>query len=265
LHKSLSGVDKINSYFDSKERSKLKFNSIGIIYEKDVCILNEHLVIILKSTATYFILVLFTRAMGRKQISQLTYFDYVVGITIGSIAAEVAVTKNVKMLDGVGSLLIWSSLTILISKITLKNILLRLWIDSEPLLIIDKGSVIYKNMKRAKYNIGDLLMQLREKDIFNITEVEIAILEPDGKLSVLKKSEHTLVTVQDMHIKKPKAGMMIDLILDGNILASHLRLLQKDEDWVMDQLKMRNINNLSDVIFAGIQSDEQIYIVTKDS
>ncbi|MDP4178455.1 MAG: DUF421 domain-containing protein [Bacillota bacterium] len=226
--------------------------------------MNEHLILLFRSILTYLVLVIFTRVMGRKQISQLTYFDYVVGITIGSIGAEVAITKNVKIIDGIISLVTWSALTILTSEITLKNIKLRLLIDSEPLLIIDKGKVIYKNMKKAKYNIGDLLMQLRNKDIFNITDVEIAILEPDGKLSVLKKAELTSVTVGDMNIKKPKVGMMMDIVLDGNILSSHLPLIKKDEDWIKSQLKSRNINNIKDVVYAGIQADEQIYVVTKD-
>jgi uncharacterized membrane protein YcaP (DUF421 family) len=226
--------------------------------------LNEHLILIFRSIFTYIVLVIFTRAMGRKQISKLTYFDYVVGITIGSIAAEVAVSKDVKIFDGIVSLLIWTVLTILISIITLKNIKLRLLIDSEPLLIIDKGRAIYKNMRKARYNVGDLLMQLRDKDIFNITDVEIAILEPDGKLSILKKADQTLVTIGDMNIKKPKIGMMVDLVLDGNIISSHLSLIHKDEAWVIAQLKARNINNIKDVVFAGIQADEQIYIITRE-
>ncbi len=147
---------------------------------------------------------------------------------------------------------------------TLRNIKLRLLIDSEPLLIIEKGKVIYKNMKKTRYNMGDLLMQLRDKDIFYITDVEVAILEPNGKLSVLKKAEQTTLTVGDMNIKKPKTGMMLDLILDGHILSSHLKKIHKDEVWVMKQLKKQNINELQDVVFAGIQADEQIYIVTKN-
>ncbi|MBW9173153.1 DUF421 domain-containing protein [Clostridium estertheticum] len=227
--------------------------------------MNGHLIIIFRSIVTYFVLLSFTRVMGRKQISQLTYFDYIVGITIGSIAGESAVNNNVKISDILISISIWSLLTILISEITLKNIKLRLLIDSEPLLIIDKGKVIYKNMKKARYNMGDLLMQLRNKDVFYITDVEIAVLEPDGKLSVLKKVEQTAVTVGDMNIKKSKTGMMVDIVLDGNILSSHLSLIQKDEKWVMSQLKARNIDNIKDVIFAGVQPDEQIYIVTKYS
>jgi len=226
--------------------------------------MKEYLILFFRSVVTYFILVLFTRIMGRKQISQLTYFDYVVGITIGSIASVASLDKQVNMYEGIFCIMVWSILTILISEITLKNIKLRLLVNSEPLLIIDKGNVIYKNMKKARYNIGDLLMQLRVKDIFYITDVEIAILEPDGKLSVLKKSEHTTLTIEDMNIKKPKTGMMVDIILDGNILSSHLQQIQKDENWVITQLKARNIDNIKDVVFAGIQADEQIYIVTKN-
>ncbi|HEY5563308.1 MAG TPA: DUF421 domain-containing protein [Clostridiaceae bacterium] len=195
--------------------------------------MNEHLIMIFRSFVTYIILLTFTRIMGRKQISQLTYFDYIVGITIGSIAVEASVTRNINMFDIIVSIAIWSVLTIIISEITLKNIKLRLLLDSEPLLIIDKGKVIYKNMKKARYNMGDLLMQLRNKDAFYITDVEISILEPDGKLSVLKKAEQTTITVGDMKMEKPRTGMMVDIVLDGNILSSHLPLIQKDEAWVI--------------------------------
>ena len=118
-------------------------------------------------------------------------------------------------------------------------------------------------MKKARYNMGDLLMQLRNKNIFNITEVEIAILEPDGNLSIIKKAEFSTITSGDMKIQVSKVGMMIDLVLNGNILSSHLAHIQKDEKWLMAQLRTRKIKNIKDVIFAGIQADEQIYIVTK--
>ncbi|EJO5348591.1 DUF421 domain-containing protein [Clostridium botulinum] len=226
--------------------------------------MKEYLIIFFRSVITYFILVILARVMGRKQISQLTYFDYVVGITIGSIAAVASIDPRIDMFKGVFSISIWAILTILISEITLKNIKLRLWIDSEPLLIIEKGKVIYKNMKKARYNMGDLLMQLRDKNIFYITDVEIAILEPNGTLSVLKKAEQSVLTAKDMNIKKPKTGMMLDLILNGEILYSHLSQINKNENWVISQLKARNIYNIKDVVFAGIQADEQIYIVTKN-
>lgn len=226
--------------------------------------MNYYLILLIRSVITYFVLLLFARIMGRKQIAQLTYFDYVLGITIGSIAASASVDKNISVIDGCFSIIIWSLLTILISIIALKNIKLRLLINSEPLLIINKGKVIYKNMKKAKYNVGDLLMQLRVKDIFYITDVETAILEPDGKLSVLKKADKAAVTAEDLNIKKPEAGIMMDIILDGNILFTHLPQVQKDEYWVLEQLKTRNINNINDVVYAGLQADGKVYIVTKN-
>lgn len=226
--------------------------------------MHVYLNILFRSIITYFVLLLFTRIMGKKQLSQLTYFDYIVGITIGSIAAAASVDKHIDVFQSCFSIIVWSILTVLISIATLKSIKLRLWVDSEPLVIINKGKVIYKNMKRAKYNIGDLLMQLRNKDVFYITDVEMAVLEPDGKLSVLKKAEKTSVTIEDMNIKKPKTGMMVEFILDGNLLSNHLSQIKKDEKWVASQLKSRNIYNIKDVVFAGVQADGQIYIVTKN-
>ncbi|PJI09747.1 MULTISPECIES: DUF421 domain-containing protein [Clostridium] len=223
----------------------------------------HYLNIFFRSLISYFVLLIFTRIMGKKQLSQLTYFDYIVGITIGSIAAAASVDKHINVFESCFSIIIWSLLTLTISEIALKSAKLRLWLDSEPLIIINNGKVIYKNMKKAKYNIGDLLMQLRNKDIFYITDVEIAVLEPDGKLSVLKKAEKTSITAEDMNIKKPKVGMMVDIVLNGNILSNHLKQIQKNKDWVIAKLKERNISNIKDVIYAGIQADEQLYIVTK--
>lgn len=106
--------------------------------------MNEYYILFIRSVVTYFTLVVCARIMGRKQISQLTYFDYVVGIIIGSIASTASVEKNVDMYEGIFCIIIWSFLTILISKITFKNIKLRLLADSRPLLMIDKGKVFIK-------------------------------------------------------------------------------------------------------------------------
>ena len=107
-------------------------------------------------------------------------------------------------------------------------------------------------------------MQLRDKDIFNITDVETALLEPDGKLSVLKKPEQNIATLKDLNIKAPKVGLMADLILDGKILTSHLSMINKDETWLYNELNLRKLNNINKIVYAGMQADEQLYIVTKD-
>ncbi|AAK76892.1 DUF421 domain-containing protein [Clostridium acetobutylicum] len=225
--------------------------------------MKHYMIVFLRSAISYIILLLFTRFMGKKQLSQLTYFDYIVGTTIGSIAAAASVDRHIDVFESCFSIVVWSVFTILISIITLKSIRLRLWIDSEPLVIINKGRVIYKNMEKAKYNMGDLLMQLRNKDIFYITDVEIALLEPDGKLSVLKKAEKSSVTVEDLGIQKPKTGVMVEIILDGTILYNHLQQIKKDEAWVKEQLKIKNIQDIKNVVFLGVQADNEVYVVTK--
>ena len=94
--------------------------------------------------------------------------------------------------------------------------------------------------------------------------MDMLINEPDGKLSVLKKADKAAVTAEDLNIKKPEAGIMIDIILDGNILYTHLPQVQKDEYWIFQQLKTRNINNINDVVYAGLQADGKVYFVTKN-
>lgn len=216
-----------------------------------------------RSLITYSVLLLSTRLMGRKQIAQLTFFDYAVSITMGSIAASMATSSGFDIAHGIFCIVIWAALTILISEVNLRNINIRLLIDSEPLLIVDKGKVVYKNMKKARYNIGDLLMQLRDKDVFYITDVEAAILEPDGKLSVLRKAEKSAVTAEDMNVKKSKSTLMVDLILDGKVLQSHLKLIGRKEDWLKAELARMGFHNLNQIVYAGLQGDGQIYLVLK--
>lgn len=118
-------------------------------------------------------------------------------------------------------------------------------------------------MKKARYNVGDLLIQLRNKDIFNITDVDTAVLEPDGKLSVLKKSGMECVTCSDLQLQKPAVGMMTDLVLDGKILTKHLSEVGKDAGWVFSTLYERKIYDLRQVVYAGLQADGEVYVVTK--
>ena len=107
-------------------------------------------------------------------------------------------------------------------------------------------------------------MQLRQKDVFDITEVEFAILEPNGDLSVLKKSQYNTVTTKDLNIPTSYKGLMTELILNGQIMISHLEMMNLDIEWLLNQLKIRNINNIDEVIFAAIQTDGQLYIALKN-
>lgn len=220
--------------------------------------------IFLRSVIVFIGLLFLTHLMGRKQLSQITFFDYVVGITVGSIAASIVVDRSINVIDGIIATVVWCAMPIIIGYIAVKNLAFRRFVDGEPKVIIQNGTIINKNMLREKYNIGDLLMQLRDKGVFDISEVEFAILEPNGELSVLKKSQYYPVTPKDLNISTNYKGLMTELIIDGRIITQHLNTINKDTQWLQEQLKSRNINNIEDIMLAGLQTDGQLYISLKN-
>ncbi|WP_029451111.1 DUF421 domain-containing protein [Clostridium algidicarnis] len=223
----------------------------------------NYLYVFIKSVATFFILLILARLMGRKQLSQITFFDYIVGITIGSIAGSGIIDRDISMYDTIIALLVWSMLPIIIGNINLKSIRTRKLIESDPVIIIQNGVVNEKNMKKVRYNIGDLLMQLREKGIFELSEVEFALLEAHGELSVLKNSQSREVTLKDLNIKVPYKGMTIEVILDGAILNQNLSIINKDEAWLINELKNRNINDVKHIMYAGYTSEGNLEVVKR--
>ncbi len=225
----------------------------------------EHLDILFRSVIAFAVLLLFTRLMGRKQLSQITFFDYIVGITIGSIAASMAVDESIPVIDGVIALVVWCVLPIIIGIIALKSIKFRTFIDGAPKIVIQNGVILNRNMKKEKYNIGDLLMQLRDKDIFDIREVEFAVLEPNGTLSVLKKSENQSPTKQDLNINTEYMGLMTELIIDGDILTKHLQSIGKDKAWLVKELSKLNITETKNIIFCGLLSDGKLYVSQRNN
>ncbi|MEA4894608.1 MAG: DUF421 domain-containing protein [Oscillospiraceae bacterium] len=203
--------------------------------------------------------------MGRKQLSQITFFDYIVGITIGSIAAVIAVDRTINVIDGTIAIVLWSVMPVVVGYIAMKSIKFRILVDGEPKVIIQNGVIINKNMLREKYNMGDLLMQLRDKGVFDISEVDFAILEPNGKLSVLKKPQNCAVTLKDMNITADYTGVMTELIIDGRIISKHLESIGKDIGWLNGQLSNRNIDNIENVVFAGYLSNGELYISLRNN
>lgn len=142
---------------------------------------------ILRSTLSFIVLLILARLLGKKQLSQLTFFHYITGITVGSIAAEIASQHETPFLDGLIALIWWTVLTLLMSYISLKFPTIRTWIDDEPTIVIKDGEISTKSLKSARLHMDDVLMMLREQSIFSIQDVHYAVLETNGELSVMKK------------------------------------------------------------------------------
>ena len=222
--------------------------------------MNEYIEAVLRSVVTFIGLLGLTLLIGRKQLSQITFFDYIVGITIGSIAAVIAVDRTINIVDGAIAVVIWALMPITVGYIAMKSIRFRVLVDGEPKITIQNGVIINRNMLKEKYNMGDLLMQLRDKGVFDISEVDYAILEPNGKLSVMKKQQYNTITLKEMDIPSGSPGLMTELIIDGKIMEKHLESIGKDTLWLSNQLKSRNIANVDMVVFAGYRSSSGLYI-----
>src|SRR5699024_1947228 len=156
----------------------------------------ELVLIFIRSVIAFLLLLVMARVMGKKQISQLTFFDYCVGITIGSIAATLSIDQNVKAANGLVALFIWGLFPIILAYVSLKSMGFTKLIDGKATILIQNGEILEKNMKKNLLTADELILLLREKGVFNISDVEMAVLETNGQLSVMLKTEKQPVTPQ---------------------------------------------------------------------
>lgn len=225
--------------------------------------INEIYKVSLKSIVSVTLLFVLTKIMGKKQISQLTLFDYVIGISIGSIAGELAVNDSITYIQGIVSMIIYALFPILLSIISLKSYLGRKLLDGVPTILIQNGKINERGLKKTKMNINDLLEECRLKDVFDIGEIEFAILETSGNLSIQLKSINKPLTLKDMNIKSDYKGLCINLIIDGKMIEENLKIIEKDTKWLKYELHRKGIKNIPDILLAYIDSSDMIKIHLK--
>lgn len=216
---------------------------------------------ILRTTLAFIILLIVARAMGKKQISQLTFFHYVTGITIGSIAAEIAGQTETPFVSGAIAMIWWGVLVILVNLLTVKSKKARVLFDDSPTIIIHRGKISEKGMKKSRLTLNDLNMMLREQSIFAVADVNYAILETNGQLSVMKKANKETATRQDVKSpgKEPKY-IPTEIISDGKLIKENLTELSLTEEWVYEQLKKNGINKVDHVYYAEILENGTLHI-----
>lgn len=216
---------------------------------------------ILRTTVTFIVLLLLTRFLGKEQLSQLTMFNYITGITIGSIAADLAGQQETPFIDGMISLIMWTLLTLLVSWITLKSMRAKTLIDDEPSVVIRKGKILQRELKASRLPVEDLKMLLRLQGIFSITEVEHAILETNGELSVYKKAANQPATKKDMQLSaKSPYYIPTQLITDGVIIERNLKELDLSQEWLMKELKRAGYEDPAQIFYAELQENGKLYI-----
>ena len=183
--------------------------------------------VLLRSIISIVVLFILTKLMGAKQISQLTFFDYAIGISIGSIAADIAADIESSYLDAVISMGIYAGVAILISYVTTKSMKARRLLTGTPTILIDKGHILKQNLSRSKFDINDLLCECRVSGYFNIADLE---------------------------------KLVANIIIDGNIMFENLKAMGKNEDWLLHHLKQQNIKNKDDIILATLDEDNNLSV-----
>jgi uncharacterized membrane protein YcaP (DUF421 family) len=223
--------------------------------------------VVLQTVLSFSAILVYTRILGKQQIGQLTSFEYITGITFGSIAAALATDiEPDKTLEHFVGLTVFAALAFLLGHISMINRPARKVIGGEPTVVVQNGQILDQNMKKMRYNLDELLMQLREKDIFRVDDVEFALLEPNGNLSVLPKSQRRPVTPNDLGIPTEYEGLNIELVMDGEIIRQNLRQLRLTEEWLRQELQKRGVTDMNQVVYAAIASNGKLYTdLKKDS
>ena len=218
--------------------------------------INQALTIIPRSLLSLSVLFVASKLMGKKQASQLSLFDYMIGISIGNFAAEHILNFDDQFLNGIVAVIVFSLVSFSASYFTMKSIYLRRFLIGSPRVLVEDGKIITKSLKKEKIDINDLLQQCREQGYFDIAEVSYAILEVNGKLSILPKSKYKQITIDDLNIKIKKESLTANLIIDGKILMNNLNLIKKEEKWLKKELKKYGIDDYHNIILATLKDDK---------
>lgn len=222
---------------------------------------------ILRVTISFLVLFLLARLMGRKEIGQMTFFNWATAIGIGSIAGNLAVNESTRIKDGVISLIVWTLFTILMDMLDLKSKQGRTVTTGEPLIVIKAGRIMERALKISRVDLDELQALLRQKDIFSLMDVDYAILETNGELSVLKKESQQPVTKNDLNIMSQKKDLIplpTEVIADGKVNSKNLSKLKLDNNWLDRELQKAKIHSAEDVFFAQVQQDGTLYIDRKN-
>ncbi|MGG7099111.1 DUF421 domain-containing protein [Clostridium sardiniense] len=218
---------------------------------------------IIKSILIYILALILSKLIGIKIISQINFFDFIVGISIGSMIAKIIIDKDHVVFSGLVALIMFTLLTIATSYLNLKSYTARSIINAKTLILVENGRIIDKNIKKLRITINELMMKLREKDIFSLEDVQFAIMESNGKLSVLIKADKKPVTPYDMDLKVKGLSLLSDIIIDGKIRDKNLKIAGIDKKWLQSELKKKKINNIEDVFYAGVDKNKKLIISEK--
>ncbi len=211
--------------------------------------------VLLTTLLSVISLFLITKIMGHKQVAQLDFFDYINGITIGSIAAELATELETPYRPLI-SLLTYGAVSLFLNLLTRKLPRTRKYINGTPTILINNGTLYRKNLKKAKLDLSEFMLLCREQGYFDLTEIQTAVFEHNGKLSVLPKTVYRPVTPDDLNIPAKAAHIGVEVIMDGRIMEENLKRMERDPAWLTAELATRGYRDAKSIFLAIYHPEE---------
>lgn len=219
--------------------------------------------IISLSCGSLVILFLLTKLMGNREMSQLTMFDYIVGITIGSIAAEMSTSLENNFIEPIVAMVVYGLVTVFISYVTCKSLNMRRFFTGKSRILLDNGKLYRKNFKSAKLDLNEFLMECRINGYFNLSDIQTAILEPNGKISFLPKSSKRPANPEDLNLSPSPENIVYNIILDGVLLKENLEKSGNNINWLKNNLKKQGISDLKEVFLATCDNQNNLSVYVK--
>lgn len=224
-----------------------------------------------RTVLIYFVVLVTMRLMGKREIGKLSIFDLVISIMIAEMAALIIDDPQMPMIQGLLPIVTLVVIQIGTSILALKSRKVRLWFDGKPSYLIENGRLNAKEMKKQRYTLDDLMMQLREKNVERVADVEFAVLETSGKLSVIEKqqrdSAQPTANQKGQGTKQTKvkyAGLPLPLIMDGKVQDDNLVKLGKTRFWLKNELQSRGVGDFKQVFYCSVDYQGQLYVNMKE-
>ena len=219
----------------------------------------EWIAIVLRSITTIFVLLAITRLLGKRQITQLTYFEYITGITIGSIAAYVALEDDGRWWLALVSLVTWGIIVLAFEYLTIYSKRIRDLVDGKATVLIKEGKILEDNMKKERYTTDELLQQLRKRNVFNVSDVEFAVLETSGELTVLLKESERPLNRNMLGIRTPNLTEPQTVIMDGKVINEALATAGYSPGWLDAELEKLGVTK-ENVFLAQVDALGQLHV-----
>lgn len=223
------------------------------------CIMPDWLTIALRTLLTIVILFVLTKLLGKRQVSQLSFFEYITGITIGSIAAYVSTDMDERWFLGIVSLIVWAAVSLVLEIMPLKSKVARDIIDGKSRIIIKDGKILEENLKKERLTIDELMEQLRKKDVFQAADVEFAVMDPSGNMNILLAKENQPITPKHLGIKVAPEKEPQVVIMDGKVMFESLATMGLNQDWLDTELEITGVA-LENVFLGQVDAYGQLYV-----